>query len=133
VPLDDAVLLQDVRCGVVALNALIRVVRRELNHREFAAVVGAQHAQLVAALRLRSDLHTPDGVHNLSLAAKDHHPHVAGEVIDEQQKVVSYSLCGWCHRATQVPMHELESLFSSEARLLGKGEPSLLCQHTDVT
>jgi hypothetical protein len=29
-------------------------------------------------------------------------------------------------------MHELERLLSSEARLLGKGEPSLLCQHTDI-
>jgi hypothetical protein len=81
---------------------------------------------------LRSDMHTLDGVRSLSLAAKDHHPHVAGEVVDEQQEVASSSWCGWCHRATQVPMHELEPLFGSEARLLGKGEPSLLCQHTDI-
>jgi hypothetical protein len=30
------------------------------------------------------------------------------------------------------PMHELEPLLGSEARLLGKGEPSLLCQHADI-
>jgi hypothetical protein len=30
------------------------------------------------------------------------------------------------------PVHELELLLGSEARLLGKGEPPLLCQHTDV-
>jgi hypothetical protein len=29
-------------------------------------------------------------------------------------------------------MHELEPLLGSEARLLGKGEPPLLRQHTDV-
>jgi hypothetical protein len=109
-PLDDAVLLWAVRCGVVALNALTRAVRRKLSRREFAAVVGAQHAQLAAALRLRSDLHTPDGVRSFSLATKDHHPHVAGEIVDEQQEVASSFWCGWCHRATQVPMHELEPL-----------------------
>src|SRR5438132_4848029 len=131
-PLDDAVLLRAVRRGVVALNALIRAIRRELIHREFAAVVGAQHAQLAAALRLRSDLRAPDGVRSLSLAAEDHHPHVAGEVVDEQQEVASSSRCGRCHRATQVPVHELEPLLGSEARLLGKGEPPLLRQHADV-
>jgi hypothetical protein len=29
-------------------------------------------------------------------------------------------------------MHELEPLLGSEARLLGKGEMSLLCQHADI-
>jgi hypothetical protein len=29
-------------------------------------------------------------------------------------------------------MHELEPLLGSEARLLGKGKPSLLCQHADI-
>jgi hypothetical protein len=73
-PLDDVVLLRVVRRGVVALNTLIHAVRREFSHREFAAVVGAQHVQLAAALRLRS----------LPLAAKDHNLHVAGEVVNEQ-------------------------------------------------
>jgi hypothetical protein len=82
-PLDDVVLLRAVR-RVVALNALIHAVRHKLRCREFAAVVSAQHAQLAAALRLRSDLHTPDGVCSLSLAAKDHHPHVAREVVNER-------------------------------------------------
>jgi hypothetical protein len=72
-----------------------------------------------------------DGVRNLSLSAKDHHPHVAGEVVNEQQVALS-SRCGWCHRATQVPMYELEPLLGSEARLLGKGESTLLCQHADI-
>jgi hypothetical protein len=106
-PLDDAILLRAVWRGVVALNTLIRAVRREFSRREFAAVVGAQHAQLVAALRL-------------PLAAKDHNPHVAGEVINEQQEVASSSGCSRCHRATQVPVQELEPLLGSEARLLGK-------------
>jgi hypothetical protein len=44
VPLDDAVLLQAVRHGVVVLNTLIRAVRREFSRREFAAIVDAQHA-----------------------------------------------------------------------------------------
>jgi hypothetical protein len=74
----------------------------------------------------------PDGVYSFSLAAKDHNPHVAGEVIDEQQEVASSSGCSWCHRATQVLVHELEPLLGSEARLLGKGESPLLRQHTDV-
>jgi hypothetical protein len=74
----------------------------------------------------------PDGVRSLSLAAKDHNPHVAGEVVDEQQEVASSSRCSRCHRAIQVPVHELEPLLGSEARLLGKWEPSLLHQHTDV-
>jgi hypothetical protein len=130
-PLDDAVLLRAVRRGVVALNTLIRAVRREFSCREFAAVVGAHHAQFAAALRLRSGLCAPDGVRSLSLAAKDHSPHVAGEVVDEQQEA-SFSRCSRCYRATQVPVHELEPLLDSEARLLGKGEPPLLCQHTDV-
>jgi hypothetical protein len=77
-PLDDAVLLRDVRRREVALNALIRVVRPELSRCEFA-----ENAQLATALCLRSDPHTPDGVRSLSLATKDHHPHVAGEVVDE--------------------------------------------------
>ena len=65
----------------MALNALISEVRHEFSRREFAAVVGAQ---LAAALRLHSSLRACDGVHSFSLAAEDHHPHVAGEVVDEQ-------------------------------------------------
>jgi hypothetical protein len=132
-PLDDVILLLVVRRRVVALNTLIHAVRRKFSRHEFAAVVGAQHMQLAAALHLRSDLCAPDGVHNLSLAAKDHNPHVAGEVVDEQQEVASSSRCSWCHWATQVPVHELEPLLGSEAQLLGKGESSLLRQCTDVT
>jgi hypothetical protein len=79
-----------------------------------------------------SHMHTSDGVHNLSLAAKDHNPHIAREVINEQQEVASSSRCSRCHRATQVPVHELEPLLGSKARFLGKGEPPLLHQHTDV-
>jgi hypothetical protein len=125
-PLDDAVLLRAVRRGVVALNTLFHTVRREFSRCEFATVVGVQHAQLAAALCLRSGLRALDGVRSLSLAAKDHNSHVAGEVIDEQQEVALSSRCSWCHRATQVPMHELEPFLGSEARLLGKGESSLL-------
>jgi hypothetical protein len=132
VPLDDAVLLCAVRRGVVALNTLIRAVQREFSCREFTVVVGAQHAHLAAALCLRSGLRAPDGVRSLSFAAKDHNPHVAGEVVDEQQEVASFSRCSRCHRATQVPVHELEPLLGSEAQLLGKGEPPLLRQHADV-
>jgi hypothetical protein len=84
--------------------------------------------QLEAALRLCSGLRTSDGVRSLSLAVKDHNPHEAGEVIDEQQEVASSSRCSRCHQATQVPVHELESLLGSEARLLWKGELPLLCQ-----
>jgi hypothetical protein len=62
----------------------------------------------------------------------DHNPHVAGEVIDEQQEVASSSRCSRCHWATQMPVHELEPLLGSEARLLGKGEPPMLYQHTDI-
>jgi hypothetical protein len=102
----------------VALNTLIHAVRREFSRREFAAVVGAQHVQLAAAL--------------LSLAAKDHNPHVVGEVVDEQQEVASSSRCSRCQWATQVSVHELEPLLGSEARLLGKWEPPLLRQHTDI-
>jgi hypothetical protein len=43
-----------------------------------------------------------------------------------------FSGCSRCHRATQVPVHELEPLLGSEARLLGKGEPPLLRLHADV-
>jgi hypothetical protein len=88
--------------------------------------------QVAAALRLHSGLRVPGGVRSLSLAAKDHNPHVAREVIDEQQEVASSSRCSRCHRATQVPVHELEPLLGSEARLLGKGDPPLLRQHTGV-
>jgi hypothetical protein len=102
----------------VALNTFIHTVRREFSHREFTAVIGVQHVQLAAALRLRSGLRAPDGIYSLSLAAKDHNPHIAGEVVDEQQKVASSSRCSRCHRATQVPVHELEPLLGLEARLL---------------
>jgi hypothetical protein len=78
-PLDDAVLLRVVRRGVVALNTLIRAIRREFSRRCRCAARAAW-----AALRLRSGLRAPDGVCSLSLAAKDHNPHVAGEVVDEQ-------------------------------------------------
>jgi hypothetical protein len=131
-PLDDVVLLRAIRRGVVTLNTLIRAVRRKFSRREFTVFVGAQHAQLAAALCLRSDLRTPDGVRSLSLAAKDHNPHVAGEVVDEQQEVASPSRCSRCHWAAQVPVHELEPLLSSEARLLGKRESHLLHQRTDI-
>jgi hypothetical protein len=77
-------------------------------------------------------MRAPDGVRSISLAAKDHNPHIAGEVIDEQQEVASSYRCSRCHRATQVPVHELKPVLDSEARLLGKGEPPLLCQHADV-
>jgi hypothetical protein len=90
-PLDNVVLLQTVRREVVALNALIRVVQRELSRHEFVAFVDAQHVQLAAAFGFRSDLRMLDGVGNLSLAAEDHHPHVAEEVIDKQQEVASSS------------------------------------------
>jgi hypothetical protein len=73
-----------------------------------------------------------DGVRSLSLAAKDHNPHIAGEVIDEQQEVASSSRGSRCHRFTQVPVHELEPLLGSEARLPRKGESSLLHRHADV-
>jgi hypothetical protein len=116
----------------VTLNTLIHAVRREFSRREFTAVVGAQHVQLAAALCLRSGLRAPDGVRSLSLAAKDHNPHVAGEVVDEQQEVALSSRCSRCHWATHVPVHELKPLLGSEARLLGKGESPLLHQHTDV-
>jgi hypothetical protein len=82
--LDDAVLLRAVRRGVMALNTLIRVVRREFSRREFATIVGAHHVQHVAALCLRSGLRAPDGVRSFFLTAKDHNPPVAGEVVDEQ-------------------------------------------------
>jgi hypothetical protein len=82
-PLDDVILLRDVRHVVMALNTLIRAVRCEFIRREFAAIIDAQHVQLAAALYLRSGLRAPDGIRSLSLAAKDHNPHVAGEVVDE--------------------------------------------------
>jgi hypothetical protein len=65
------------------LNTLISAVRHEFSHHELATVVGVQHAQLTAALRLCSGLRAPDGVRSLSLATKDHNPHVAGEVVNE--------------------------------------------------
>jgi hypothetical protein len=83
VPLDNAVLVWAARRGVVVLNTLICAVQREFNRREFVAIVGAQHAQLATALRLRSGLRALDGIRSLSLAVKDHNPHVAGEVINE--------------------------------------------------
>jgi hypothetical protein len=130
--LDDAILLRVVRRGVVALNTLINVVRHEFSCREFTAIVGAQYSQLAAALYLRSSLHASDGVRSFSLTAEDHHPHVVGEVVDEQHEVTSSSRCSRCNRATQVPMHELEPLLGLEAHLLGKRESPLLCQHADV-
>jgi hypothetical protein len=111
----------------VALNTLIRAVRRE-----FVTVVGAQHAELAAVLYLRNGLHTLNGIRSISLVAKDHNPHIAIEVIDEQHEVASSSRCSQCYRATKVLAHELKPLLGSEARLLGKGEPTLLRQHIDV-
>jgi hypothetical protein len=130
---DDVVLLRAVRHGVVALNTLIRTVQCEFSRREFTTIVGAQHTQLAAALYLRSSLHAPNGVRSLSLTAKYHNPHVAGEVIDEHQEVASSFGCSRCHQTTYVPVHKLELLLDSKARLLGKGESSLLRQHADVT
>jgi hypothetical protein len=40
----------------VTLNTLIRTVRHEFSYRKFTIIVGAQHAQLAAALCLRSGL-----------------------------------------------------------------------------
>jgi hypothetical protein len=39
--LDNAILLQVVRRGVVILNTLIHAVRHKFSHREFTVVVGA--------------------------------------------------------------------------------------------
>jgi hypothetical protein len=116
----------------VALNTLIRAVRREFNRREFTADVGAQHAQLVAALYLCNSLRAPDDVRSLSLTTKDQNPHVAREVVDELQEVAPSSRCSRFHRATQIPVHELEPLLGLEARLLEKGDPPPLCQYADV-
>jgi hypothetical protein len=77
-------------------------------------------------------MRVPDDVRSLSLAGKYHNPHVARDVVDEQQEVVSSSGCSRCHRATQVPVHKLMPLLGSEARLLEKEESPLLCQHADV-
>jgi hypothetical protein len=99
-PLDDAILLRAGWRGVVVLNTLIRAVRREFSRREFTAIVDAQHTQVAASLCLISGLRAPDGVRSLSLTAKDHNPHVAGEVIDEQQEVASSSGCSRSHWAT---------------------------------
>jgi hypothetical protein len=84
--LNDIVLLQTVRRRVVALNTLICSVRYEFSRCEFIVIVGAQHAQLVPALCLCSGLCALDGGRSLSLAVKEHNPHVAGEVINEQQE-----------------------------------------------
>jgi hypothetical protein len=130
-PLDDVVLLWVVRCGVVALNTLIRAVHREFSRREFIAVVGAQHAQLAAALRLRSGLRAPDGVCSLSLAAKYHNPHVAGEVIDEQQEVASSSRCGRCTGPHRSPCTSSSRSLARKLNCWGKG--SRFCfVNTDV-
>jgi hypothetical protein len=40
-PLDEVMLLWAIRCGVVALNTLIRAVQREFSRREFVTIVGA--------------------------------------------------------------------------------------------
>jgi hypothetical protein len=58
--LDVTFLLWGVRYGVVALNALIRIVQHELSHHQFFVVVGAQHEQLTTTLYLRNNLHMPN-------------------------------------------------------------------------
>jgi len=95
-------------------------------------VRSTRNLRAAAAFRLCSSLSALDGVRNLSLAAEDHDPHVAGEIVDEQQEVAPSSWCDRCHRAAQVPVYELELLPGSEARLLGEGVPPLLRQHADV-
>jgi hypothetical protein len=47
----------------VTLNALVGAVGSELSDGELAAVVGAQHPKLVAALLLRRSLDLLDGIH----------------------------------------------------------------------
>jgi hypothetical protein len=103
------------------LNTFIRAVRREFSRHEFTIIFGAQHAQLAATLCLRSGMHTPDGIRNLSLATKDHNPHVAGEVIDEQQEVASSSECSQCHRTTQVPCTSSSCSLARKLDYWGKG------------
>ena len=67
------------RSGV---ESLVGAVRHELGHRELAAVVRAEHPELVAAL-LHGYLMALDGVYSCRLGIKQHDPHVASGVVDE--------------------------------------------------
>jgi hypothetical protein len=55
-------------------------------------------ASAAACVRLMASAASP-------LLSRTSTPHVAGEVVDEQQEVASSSWCGRCHRATQVPVY----------------------------
>jgi hypothetical protein len=118
-------------CGVVALDALVSAVCRELSHRELAAVVRAQHTELAATL-LRSGLMTLDGVRSSCLGVKEDRPHVAGDVVDEGEEVVPASRSSRCDGAAQVAVHKLQLLLGAEAHLLREREASLLRQHARV-
>jgi hypothetical protein len=67
----------------VALNPLVGAVRRELSYHEFAAIVRAEHPELVATLLLRGYLVALDGIRSCRLGIEQHDPHIVGGVIDE--------------------------------------------------
>ena len=63
----------------MALNPLVG----ELGHRELPAAVHAEHPELEAAL-LYSYLMALDGIRSCRLGIKQHDPHIAGGIVDEQ-------------------------------------------------
>ena len=69
-PLHHAILLLQVRRGVVSHHTLIRAVRNELHRSEFAAAISPQYAQLLVALRLRARLELLDRFCHLGLAGQ---------------------------------------------------------------
>jgi hypothetical protein len=123
--LDDAVLLQSVRCKVVALDALVGAVRRELSCHEIAAVVRVEHTKLAATLLLRSGLMMLDDVRSSCLGVEEDHPHVAGDVIDKEEEVAPASTSSQCDGAGEVTAHKLQLLLGVEARLMREGEAPL--------
>lgn len=67
----------------MALNPLVGAIRCELCCCELATVDRAEHLELVAAL-LHGCLVALDGICSYRLGIKQHDPHVAAGIVDEQ-------------------------------------------------
>jgi len=76
--------------------------------REFAAAISAQCAQLPPGFRLRARQETFDELHCLILAAEEDEPHIAAQIIDEEEEQLVPAWCRGCHRPADVPVHQLE-------------------------
>jgi hypothetical protein len=97
-----------VGCSDVALNANVDAVLKEAERRELATTISMQCAKFSLCLGLGSCLECLEHHHFFILGTQQCQPHVATNIIDEQEKVSLSSQCRRRDRPTQISVHECQ-------------------------